>query len=198
LSVSGCLADVALEYWWNEDNVVESADFGVPERLRPELITWYLDQFDSRLGAPGVAYSTAVLREFVERFVPDPDELVILGCGLDPDHAARLVRECRTPSERGEYGVFEMIEKRRGLDGGGSPRGFEVLSYEYGLEHSWLCNSLEQEAFEQLGITPNEMGLLDTFEEASRVAEYVNREDVGAEPGLWLPWLIVQYPIAAN
>jgi hypothetical protein len=55
LSVSGCLADVALEYWWNEDNVVGSADFGVPERLRPELINWYLDQFDSRLGAPGVA-----------------------------------------------------------------------------------------------------------------------------------------------
>jgi hypothetical protein len=66
----------------------------------------------------------------VKRFVPDPDELVILGCGLDPDHATRLVTECRTPSERGEYGVFEMIEKRRALDGGGSPRGFEVLSYE--------------------------------------------------------------------
>jgi hypothetical protein len=42
------------------------------------------------------------------------------------------------------------------------------------------------------------MGLLDTFEEASRVAEYVNREDVGAEAGLWLPWLVVQYPIAAS
>lgn len=139
-----------------------------------------------------------MLREFVERFVPDPAELVILGCGLHPEHAARQVHECRTPSERREYGVFKMIEKRRALEGGGSPRGFEVLSYEYGLEHSWLCNSLEREAFEQLGITPNELGLLDTFENASRVVDYVNRDDVGAEPGLWLPWMVVEYPIAAS
>jgi hypothetical protein len=39
LSVGSCLADCGLEYWWSEDNVVEAADFGVPKRIWPGLIT---------------------------------------------------------------------------------------------------------------------------------------------------------------
>lgn len=198
LTLSSCLTDVALEFWWNHENVAEAADFGVPSDRWPDLITWYLDQFESHIGAPGVAFSTSVIRGFVNLFVPDPSELVILGGGLNPESAARLLRECRTPAERGEYGVFEMVEKHLSLEAGGILQGFEVVSYEYGLEHSWLCNSLEGDVNEQFGIVPNGMGLLDTFEEAATVAEYVNRDDVAAEPGLWLPWLVVQYPIAAS
>lgn len=198
MTLSSCLTHVALEFWWNQENVAEAADFGVPSDRRPDLITWYLDQFESRIGAPGVAFSTAVLREFVDRFVPDPSGLVILGCGLDAKSAARLIRDRRAPPERGEYGVFEMVEKHVPLEEGGTPQGFEVVSYEYGLEHSWLCNSLERDVHEQFGSEPNGRGLLDTFEEAATVADYVNRDDVGAEPGLWLPWLVVQYPLAIS
>ena len=73
-----------------------------------------------------------------------------------------------------------------------------MLSYEYGIEHSWLCNSLERDAAEQLGVTPNSNGLIDLYDDADRVAEYANRDDVTTEPGLWLPWLIVQYPIVTG
>lgn len=198
LTLSSCLTDPALEFWWNHENVAEAADFGVPSDRWPDLIAWYLDQFESRIGAPGVAYETSVTREFVNRFVPDPAGLVILGCGLDPESAARLITECRTAPDQGEYGVFEMVEKSLSMEAGGILRGFEVVSYEYGLEHSWLCNSLQGDVNEELGIAPNDMGLLDTFEEAATVAEYVNRDEVGAEPGLWLPWLVVEYPLGAT
>ena len=198
LTLSSCLTDVALEFWWSQENVAEAADFGVPSDRWSDLITWYLDRFESRIGAPGVASSVSVIREFVNRFVSDPSGVVILGCGLDTESAARLIRECRTPPERGEYGVFEMVEKHVSVEGGGTPRGFEVVSYEYGLEHSWLCNSLERDVNEQFGIAANGVGLLDTFEEAATVADFVNREDVGAEPGLWLPWLVMEFPIAAS
>ena len=94
--------------------------------------------------------------------------------------------------------MYEMVEKHLPLEARGILQGFKVVSYEYGLEHSWLCNSLEGDVNEQFGIAPNGRGLLDTFEEAATVAEYVNRDDVAAEPGLWLPWLVVQYPIAVS
>jgi len=198
LTLSSCLADLALEYWWNEENVAQAADFGVPAPLWPELISRYLDQFGSSLGAPGVAYSPWVIREFVERFVSEPADLVILGCGIAPDHAARLIRDYRTPPERGEYGVFGMIERQVAFEDGGEPLGFEVLSYEYGLEHSWLCNLLEREAAEQFDMAPDPRGFIDSFADATRVADHANRDDIGTEPGLWLPWLVVQYPIAST
>ncbi|MBT8200830.1 MAG: hypothetical protein KJO36_09960, partial [Acidimicrobiia bacterium] len=71
---------------------------------------------------------------------------------------------------------------------------FEVLSYEYGLEHSWLCNRLEDDALAELGVSPNpRTGLLDSRQDATAVADWINEGSIGAEPGLWLPWLIVEY-----
>jgi len=193
-TASSCLTDVALEYWWNEENVARAGDFGVPGNRWPELIAWYTDQFDSGIGAPGVARTPGVIHEFVERFVTDSDDLVLLGLGLSPDHTSDLIANHRTPPERGEYGVFQELERHSPLHPGGDVLGFDVLSYEYGLEHSWLCNSLERTAHDDLGITPNRAGLIDTPEQANDVATMAN-ESTAVEPGLWLPWLLVNYPV---
>ena len=42
------------------------------------------------------------------------------------------------------------------------------------------------------GFQTNAHGLIDSIEDAARVVRYI-REDGHAEPGLWLPWLLVQY-----
>ncbi len=38
-------------------------------------------------------------------------------------------------------------------------------------------------------------GFIETFEKAQKCAEYANRDEVGAEPCLWLPWLVLKYKI---
>jgi hypothetical protein len=38
LTPSGCLADLALEFWWSEENVVEARAFGVLEGLLPDAV----------------------------------------------------------------------------------------------------------------------------------------------------------------
>ncbi len=195
-TLSDCFTDFAFDFWWNDENAARAHAFGVAEDRIPDLISWYLHEFDHRLGAPNVAYSIAVIAEFIAEFVEDRTDLVVLGCGVSEDHREHLLAECRTPAEFGEYGVFNMLERRQALEGNGNTLGFEIMSYEYGLEHSWVCNSLESEVHSRLGIAPNPTtGLLDSYEEAVAAANYINSDGVGAEPGLWLPWLVVEYPL---
>lgn len=193
-TASSCLTDVAFEYWWTEENVAQAIDFGVPQYRWPELMAWYRAEFGTRIGAPGICRSPGVITEFAERFTTDTAGLVLLGLGLGPDHATELVANHRTPDDLGEYGVFEELERRSKLERGGDVLGFEVLSYEYGIEHSWLCNGLEQIAHDRLGITPNSAGLIESADQATAVASMANTS-TAVEPGLWLPWLLVRYPL---
>ena len=89
-----------------------------------------------------------------------------------------------------------MLERNVPLEPGGSVVGFEPMSYEYGLEHSWICNGLETHAHSRLGVRPDpETGLLPSYHDGSMVAELVNGDQIGSEPGIWLPWLVVRYPV---
>jgi hypothetical protein len=91
----------------------------------------------------------------------------------------------------GRQGILDAALKMQPVSEGGRVLGFEPLVYDYTLSHSWLCNSLDTLVAEQLNIRPNAHGFIDTFDEACKCIEYISREDVGAEPGLWLPWLII-------
>jgi hypothetical protein len=72
--------------------------------------------------------------------------------------------------------------------------GFELLNLEDGLVlHTWLCNKLETHCANALGIRPNAAGCIETLEDAQRCREEISREEVGAEPGPWLPFALVEY-----
>jgi hypothetical protein len=62
-----------------------------------------------------------------------------------------------------------------------------------GLSHSWICNGLESHCAEQLNIRPNVAGLIEDLAEAERCCQEISRDEVGAEPGLWLPVALVVY-----
>jgi hypothetical protein len=153
----------------------------------------------TRSWAPNVAFARSVIHDFLDQFVEDATELVILGCGRSAEHRTLLLEHARSPAGLGEYGVLEMLERNVPLEAGGRVLGYEPVSYEYGLEHSWTCNALETEAQARLGVTSDQQtGLLASYREGVSVAEYINSDDVGSEPGRWLPWLIVRYPTAGS
>jgi hypothetical protein len=70
--------------------------------------------------------------------------------------------------------------------------GYEPLVIDGGLSCSWLCNGIDRDADEKLGITTNAFGLIERLEDAARVVRHI-RDDGHAEPGLWLPWLVARY-----
>lgn len=79
------------------------------------------------------------------------------------------------------------------MESNGSVLGFEILGYDMGTFHSYICNRLEDDYDKEYGFRLNRSGFISTIDEAKKLAEYTNRDDVGAEPVLWLPWVIVKY-----
>lgn len=62
--------------------------------------------------------------------------------------------------------------------------GYDILGWDYGHFHSYLCNALQEE-FPSLKI--NETGLIsNTFEETAEFALYANEHELG-EPVEWIP-----------
>ncbi|WP_027341393.1 hypothetical protein [Hamadaea tsunoensis] len=76
----------------------------------------------------------------------------------------------------------------------GMPLGFEVVGFEAGDLHSWLCNDLQRDAWEQLGITVNELGLLDDLDQARAVAVMADR-DPGTEEVDWIAALVIEHQV---
>ncbi|MFH8717507.1 hypothetical protein [Streptomyces zaomyceticus] len=61
----------------------------------------------------------------------------------------------------------------REVAAGGRVLGWEVLGYDIGLLHSWLCNNLYEDGVRQLGVaTDDDRGLLSDQEAAVRVAAW--------------------------
>ncbi|MCX5684825.1 MAG: hypothetical protein NT049_14225, partial [Planctomycetota bacterium] len=88
----------------------------------------------------------------------------------------------------------QMLRLEKSLAQGGTPLGWEALGCDLGgTLHSWLCNGLEKDASEKLGIRPAANGLLANEADARAVVELAVREH--AEPVPWRPFLLVEYKI---
>lgn len=79
----------------------------------------------------------------------------------------------------------------------GKIQGFEVLGFEAGRFHTWLCYGLHDQARDKLNIHANNRGLLVTLAEAQQVTEMANTNrgthDGTPEDVTWFPALITKY-----
>ena len=74
--------------------------------------------------------------------------------------------------------------------------GYEILGYEYGGFHSFVCNHLETDFANKLKIKLNQYGLIEQYDLATKASDYANNPNTGAEPVLWMPWAIVELDLA--
>ena len=125
---------------------------------------------------------------------------VIFGLGLHESNVEEFLKAAKPDltqqgcAPMGETGVFQCVSSGRKIAGGGYAAGFELLATCSGLlTCSWLCNGLEKDCAHRLGIAPNRHGLIESYRDALRCAEFVSRPETRAEPGLWLPWLVTVY-----
>ena len=147
------------------------------------------------VGWPRVFFASHDARAFAKRFLPRDQRFKLLGIGLPAGVVEQFLAEQAPGPSMGVPGVYKAVSNRVSLESGGGVLGWEVLCYDHGGFHSWLCNGLETNVAEKYGIRPNEAGFITSAPEASVAAEYCGRQDVGAEPGFWAPWLVVEYAL---
>lgn len=201
LSISDCICDFVPDLWaveWAkvsaEDRAAEAAKHGIGASELLDLITWTTQHVNSgSLGWPCVFFSVGDARAFASRFLPIAPGRRLLGVSLHASYVERFLAEERPGPSAGTPGIYKAVSDRAGLEGGSIDLGWEVLCYDHGGFHSWLCNGLETEIANTLGIRPNDKGFIAAAEDAHAAASFCGRDEVGAEPGFWAPWLVVEY-----
>ncbi|GAA2557012.1 hypothetical protein GCM10010435_29680 [Winogradskya consettensis] len=66
--------------------------------------------------------------------------------------------------------------------------GFEVLGFDVGRFHSWLCHGTE--GYDERGIRPGKAGLLTTLHDAQQVVELLSTDQ---DDTTWFPALITEH-----
>jgi len=196
----GKLDDVWLDAYREREGDMEAVydraleRFGLERTAVDKLLRWYQAaqdlQFDVFTALPPA-------QEVVRSFLTGRSDVAIVGVGLPRAYVQDLLAGGPPRSENAGFvesfdPVADVVKRDQPLAPGGTVLGFEPLVANGGLACSWLCNGLDRDAEEKLGIQTNEHGLIESLEDAARVVTYI-REDGHAEPGLWLPWLLVRY-----
>lgn len=199
VSATDCLVDLVPNIWSIEwagdarDREEAGARFSLQGRGLADFTTWCTQAFDSgELGWPGVFLDLDLALRTRERFFSGTEGLVVFGIALPADLVPDFIDENLLAPGEGEPGVVTAI--RRGTPPSpGRPLGVDVLGWDHGGFHSYICNGLETEFDAALGIRPNRHGFFDEPGDARRCAEHSNLETTGAEPCLWLPWMVRLY-----
>lgn len=205
VSLSLCISPFIPDTWaidWvtqtEEERLLCAQKFGLNEEQMIEAVLWISDQFGKEYAWPNICRHLSGAEILREKFLGDLDDAVVLELALHRDHLERFCEVAEPPpaepgySPFGRAGVLEILLEGRSVTSG-KVLGFEPMAFDISLEHSWLCNGQETEIAEKLGICPNWYGMIERFDEACRCAEYIGAQGSGAEPGLWLPWLIIEH-----
>lgn len=204
LSLSRCLCNLLPGIWgleWaNVSNTKRSeaaGSFGISGDQVDDAISWTTSKFgDGAVGWPGIFTSLDAARECASRFHLANSRL--LGFALHEDWVESFVAEEAAGAGLGKSGIYEGVSNRVPLPEPGKILGWEVLAYEYGDYHSWLCFNLETDIANNLNVLPNEIGLIATPNEAEAVAAYCHQDDAISIDLTWTPWLLVEYDSSLN
>ena len=193
LSLSACICDFAPDL--SESDWARK--WAISPVAVPEFRWWSTAQFDAEtLGWPRVFFSLRDARAFVSRFLSSAPDVKVLGIGLHPEAVESF--PAKSGPQEGIPGIDKAVRRGAPLDKGGVALGWEVLCYDSGDFHSWLCNGLETHIARIFGIRPTSTGFIGSMAQALTAAEYCGREDAPAEPGFWAPWLVVEYALVEN
>jgi hypothetical protein len=212
LSASRCICKFFPDAWaiqWTnhklEERLKQASAFGVFAIDLPKVVRWATESFSTAFGWPNAFFTLEAAQEAREKFLPHDCELVIFGLGLHRSEVEAFLRaaepEPASPgfAPTGETGIFQCVSRGEKAIAGGDVAGFELLATYFGMfTCSWLCNGLEKECAKQLGVPTNPHGFVQSYDDASRCAEFISRDETRAEPGLWLPWLVTVYPAQSD
>jgi hypothetical protein len=204
VSQSNCLktdlTDVWLDAWREREGDMETVyreahdHFALDRKAVDTLCLWYQTNPDVDMHA---FRTVSAAEEVVRGLLPHRSDVVIVGVGLPRKYVNELFAGDTTgPVDGAPAGISELVldalRRDQPLAPGGVALGFEPIVLNGTLSCSWLCNGIDRDADDNLGIKTNASGLIEGLEEADRVVQYI-RDDGHAEPGLWLPWLLVRY-----
>lgn len=204
VSASECICNFHpnIDVLWegsNKDKQKYAEELGISMNIYVEMEKWIDTKFEEKTFAFPQLFTTVELaKEFCNKYLYQCKDIKILGIGLPEVFVDEFLDEEETllKPDKERYGIEKLlINKVLIMEKGTEIRGYEVLGFEFGKFHSYICNGLEKDYHAKFNFSLNENGFIPTLEEAITYCEYSNDEEVGTEPVLWLPWAIYEYKL---
>ncbi len=201
ISLSECFCKKFDITWtWKPNFDTHSAEeFGIDKAHWDNLVVWCYEQYQNeQLDMYGVFSSAKIARNFIKQFIHDAKDLYLIEVGL-PEALGKDNWRDQIPDDGHIIGVEKYISQQSTMSTTGQILGFEVLTYSYhGFGHSWLCSYIHRDMFDLYGIQTNSYGLIDTYDDAKNVYEWIAEDDMKGHRGEPEPydfWLLVSHPL---
>lgn len=206
VTLSTCLT-VTLPHDWayewvdypDEERQRRAGIWGFRDSDLDEFIKWTTEKQNAgEIGYPNILLSSGTATDLLRKFGIGRDGFNVLGLGLRRDNTSSFVAEYAPTRENELLPDFAAaVGRESALDPGGHIIGYEVLGWEVDGFHSWFCSLPEKDISHELGIYPGPNGLLESYDDAVRVAKAALQPHDAAPFGsvAWYPWAIVSYPV---
>lgn len=198
ISLSPCFCPKFDIHWnvkiMNSDEIIE---FGVSESKWEQFEKWCDNNWFKQIEIGGMFNSIKYAQDFVDEFISDTTDLYLIEVGLPIYFVNDKLRELT--SDNSDVSINKRIVEKTPLLQNGIPLGFEVVGSEsYGFSCSWLCNYIHRDMHELYDINPNQYGLLDDYNDAKKVYDWIAEDEMKgtrAEPIPYDFWLLVSHPL---
>jgi len=149
-----------------------------------------------KFGWPQVFIEVEEAQLFRKRWLSHLNNIKLIAIATTNQHREKFLSEEGLQEQNaGTSGNWLALNRKMIIEVEPGLLGFEVLGFELGGFHSFICNSLENDFSKVLKIQFNANGLIGDFKKAEQAATYAKNPKVGAEPALWQPWAIIEIPI---
>ncbi len=127
----------------------------------------------------GLFINYADALEIYNNYFKNNPKIILIGVAISKDLIPILNEELND-----YYGNLKFREVK------GKWIGNEIIGFDHGLSHSYLCNGLDKEIEKSYNIELNELGLLNNkYEEVTKFAEKIQGK---GEPVEWIPVAIFE------
>lgn len=197
LSASRCICNFYpdIDTIWSESKKKKETyreTLGLDNFVYDEMEQWINGEFENKFDFPDVFNNQESAVEFCNKFLRNIVGLRVIGIALPNKYRDAFLKD----QDNLRYGICKNLSHPWSIDLDGNILGYEILGFEFGGFHSYICNGLESEYYEKYKIKLNKNGFISTLEEAEILADYTNNGIKGTESVLWLPWIILEYPLS--
>lgn len=202
IGLSDCISlRIDIVWAWHPSYKESILDFGIPKTQLEEFKEWSVKAFPVTFNIGGLFNNEKDAQRFVKKFNLNPMDLYLIEAGL-PAYLEADNWRGSTPDINNEGGIEKRISQQVPILSSGEVLGYEVLGFELNnFSTSWLCNYIHRDMFELYGIRPNGYGLIDDFDDARKVYEWIAEDEMAgtrAEPIPYDFWLLVSHPLEAE
>lgn len=149
---------------------------------------------DDKIGWEAMFIDRDTAVTFAQKYLGKVENIKLMMIATTTEYSKLFLQKTKTTENNN--GVYKCLQKENAVQKDADFKGFEILGYESGSFHSFICYNLEKVYANNLNITLNEHGLIKNYAEAVIANDYTSNSSNLPEGTIWMPWAIYEIQLS--